>query len=495
MSNAQSRRSEAAQQRRPTDELPPHSLEAEAGVLGCIFLAPHECLPKARAAFGAIQPFYDLKHAKIFEVLGHMFDAGLAIDTITFHQRLKDLGNDSERDTGGIAYWAGLPETVPSAANLSDYLKIVREKHVLRTLIQNCQRTVAQCYQWQGQADHFVEQAATDMEALSAQMKRQQTVTPTHIKLVSEFAEEVVDAFFGSGADPEAGGRELPFHFPLRIRPGEMTFMLGEKGMGKSTLWSFINNHLMSQGAKSFVASMEVRKRETIKKSITQLLGRNRLADLPAERALLNRAMAWLNPRCVIFDFLGIVPWRELLDSMKRARQELGCDTFFIDSVMRIGVHADDIAEADECAKHLADFATSNACHLFLVNHLNKSEGDAKKRSRGTYAWVDNSHNVCSVERNQDKGKKIGEILANHKAGVTGYKTVDEKDGKIAELAEQYDGRFVLHNQRMDGTQQNGSCVLWFDFWSGQYRDTYENPAGVNLLERWTKNKATEENQ
>lgn len=483
----------APQSRRPDgDQLPPHDLMAEQAVLGCILWSEErapECLAAARQKFGVAQPFYDLRHDVIFTALCHLADEGMPLGLIPLQARLSQANNLEA--VGGLPYLAQLPDVVPTPENLPAYLDIVWDRYLARTG-SNSLRRLADQILTAGATPEMIEEAQRQIDALrTARTSTEGQVTPTHIKTVDDFAPEVYDAFFGQAADPAVAGWELPFGFPLRIRMGEMTFMLGEKGMGKSTLWSWINLWLMEQGAKSFVASMEVKKRDTIKKKICQLLGQNRLPDLPEGHATWKRAMAWLLPRVVIFDFLGIVPWRDLLESMKRARQELGCNVFIVDSVMRIGVHAEDIAEADECAKHLADFATSNDCHVLLVNHLNKSDGDVKKRSRGSFAWIDNSHNVVAVERNEEKGKKVGEILANWKAGVFDGR---EKDRRIAEIADQWDGKFKLYNQRLDGTQQNGSCVLWFDFYSGQYRDDFQAPSGVNLLDRWTKNQAVKAN-
>ena len=52
-----------------SDDLPPHSLEAEQGVLGCCLLSPGDCLDEAREALPDATAFYDLRHRTIFEQL------------------------------------------------------------------------------------------------------------------------------------------------------------------------------------------------------------------------------------------------------------------------------------------------------------------------------------------------------------------------------------------------------------------------------------------
>src|SRR5688500_9434524 len=106
------------------DRLPPHSPEAEQGVLGCVFLSPHECMGICIEKFRAGPAvFYDLRHQTIFELLAEMYDRKEAIDVITVQQRLKD--KQQLEQVGGIAYLATLPDAVPSAANLSFYVNIV----------------------------------------------------------------------------------------------------------------------------------------------------------------------------------------------------------------------------------------------------------------------------------------------------------------------------------------------------------------------------------
>src|SRR5512140_3287164 len=106
--------------------LPPHSEEAEQGVLGCILLDPpttlSEVLTKLRAGPGA---FYDLRHQIIFQAMLDLWTERVPVDLISLQQRLKDqhkLG-----DSGGLAYLSSLADVVPSAANVCYYLDVLRE--------------------------------------------------------------------------------------------------------------------------------------------------------------------------------------------------------------------------------------------------------------------------------------------------------------------------------------------------------------------------------
>src|ERR1051325_10357912 len=99
------------------DRLPPHSMEAEQGVLGCVLLSPGDCMGICIEKFKVgSEVFYDLRHRHIYDLLAGMYDQQEAIDLLTVHQRLKDR-NQLEA-IGGLAYLSSLQDCVPSAANL-----------------------------------------------------------------------------------------------------------------------------------------------------------------------------------------------------------------------------------------------------------------------------------------------------------------------------------------------------------------------------------------
>src|ERR1700722_893290 len=73
------------------DRLPPHSPEAEQGVLGCVLLSPNDCVGECVEKFkSGSEVFYDLRHQTIFETVVEMYDQREAIDIITLQQKLKD---------------------------------------------------------------------------------------------------------------------------------------------------------------------------------------------------------------------------------------------------------------------------------------------------------------------------------------------------------------------------------------------------------------------
>src|SRR5213595_283909 len=114
---------------------PPHSVEAEQGVLGSMLISPRdtiaECVEKINEEY-----FYVPAHQTIYTVLVELWNAGQGIDLITFTQTLRD--RNILEAVGGAAAVTSLFTFVPTAANVTYYLEIVRDKYILRQIIAAC---------------------------------------------------------------------------------------------------------------------------------------------------------------------------------------------------------------------------------------------------------------------------------------------------------------------------------------------------------------------
>lgn len=148
------------------DRLPPHSIEAEQGVLGCLLLAHKDCMGECVQKFArGYEVFYDLRHQTVYDVLLEMYEDDATVDLITLMQKLKNA--QQLENVGGLAYLSSLPDAVPSAANLEYYMEIVLEKYLLRKLIQTCTGIIGRVFDYQGGAREFVDQAEADVHAIA----------------------------------------------------------------------------------------------------------------------------------------------------------------------------------------------------------------------------------------------------------------------------------------------------------------------------------------
>jgi len=144
------------------DRLPPSSIEAEQGVLGCVLLSPNDCMGECIEKLKAgPEVFYDLRHQTLFQTLVEMYDQRAGIDLITLQQRLKD--RQQLDGVGGLAYLASLPDAVPTAAGLDYYLDIVLEKYLLRKMIQTCTSIVGRVFENEGEVDALLDEVERDI--------------------------------------------------------------------------------------------------------------------------------------------------------------------------------------------------------------------------------------------------------------------------------------------------------------------------------------------
>src|SRR5271156_4313354 len=153
---------------RPTlDRLPPHALDMEQGVLGCQLLSPNECVGEVieKLKGTGVEVHYDLRHQTIQTELFEMYDNRIPIDVITLQQKLKN--KQLLEQIGGIAYLSQLQDAVPSAANLSYYLDIAREKFLLRKMIAVCTEVVGRVYDYEGEVDALCDEVERDILRIS----------------------------------------------------------------------------------------------------------------------------------------------------------------------------------------------------------------------------------------------------------------------------------------------------------------------------------------
>lgn len=216
------------------DRLPPHSTEAEQGVLGCVLLSPNECMGEAIERFkeGA-EAFYDLRHQTIYAVLAEMYDQRQAIDLITVQQRLKN-GQLLEQ-VGGLAYLAALPDAVPSAANLSYYVDIVREKHLLRRMITACTGVVSRVYEFEGEVDGLLDEVERDILRISE--SRVQGQSDSIKDLVKRAINTIEDYHQRQGTLTGIGtGFADLDKMTSGLHGGEMVVVAARPSMGKTSL-------------------------------------------------------------------------------------------------------------------------------------------------------------------------------------------------------------------------------------------------------------------
>ena len=241
----------------PLDRLPPHSIEAEQGVLGCVMLNPNEnmgtCIEKFKS--GA-EVFYDLRHRELYDLIAELYDKKQPIDIFTLSQSLRDRKQLS--NVGGLAYLNDLMDKAPSGLNLPYYLEIVREKYVLRKMLHTCSDIVGRVYEEQDNVDSLLDTVERDVLSISEERSENEDKS---IKTLVRDAISTLESYHknqGMLTGLSSGFHDLD-KMTHGMHPGEMVVIAARPSMGKTSLAMNIAEHVaLEQNEPVGVFSLEM---------------------------------------------------------------------------------------------------------------------------------------------------------------------------------------------------------------------------------------------
>ncbi|SDQ34461.1 replicative DNA helicase [Carnobacterium viridans] len=150
------------------DRLPPQSIEAEQAVLGSIFLDPETVV--GALEFIESKDFYRRGHQLIFQAMLELNNHNEAIDIVTVTNALES--KNQLEDIGGMAYLAELAVSVPTAANMEYYAKIVEQKAILRNLIHTATDIVTKGYEEGDELASILDEAERSILEVSERRNR-----------------------------------------------------------------------------------------------------------------------------------------------------------------------------------------------------------------------------------------------------------------------------------------------------------------------------------
>ncbi|HHN64976.1 MAG TPA: replicative DNA helicase [Nitrospirae bacterium] len=240
------------------DRLPPQNLEAEQSVLGAVLL-DNEALLKALEIITP-EDFYRDSHKKIFNAMIELFEKNEPIDiiTLTDHLRMKD----QLETIGGVSYLTSLVNFVPTAANVRHHARIVREKSLMRGLIQTATEIVSMVYEEGLPADDLVDIAEKNIFAISD--KRVKT-SFSKLKDVIKDSFEMIEGLY----DRKEAITGVPsgFHdldeLTTGFQQGDLIIVGGRPSMGKTALALNIAQHVgVELGEPVAIFSLEMSKKQ-----------------------------------------------------------------------------------------------------------------------------------------------------------------------------------------------------------------------------------------
>ncbi len=146
-------------------KIPPQDLEAEQSVLGALMLDKNAVASVA----DLLEPndFYKKAHGVIFQAIIHLWDGQEPIDILSVTSELKKM--QQLKDIGGSSYLTDLVNSVPTSSHVLHYGKTVKEKRVLRDLINASANITEDAFSAEGEIDDFMDNVEKQIFSISQQ--------------------------------------------------------------------------------------------------------------------------------------------------------------------------------------------------------------------------------------------------------------------------------------------------------------------------------------
>lgn len=220
----------------------PTSIEAERSVLGSILL-DDSLFPQVA---GRLEPadFAIEKHRRIFLRMEDLHRRGVVIEDLTIVEELSRL--DQLASCDGVAYIASLSEGMPRLSSIDDYVKIVKDKSLLRQLIHTADNIVSRSIEGGQEVDEVLAEAESAILKVGDAQLRSELADPRQI--IEGFAGGVA-AFLDPGQRVQ--GLSTPFikfdEMTTGLRAGELIVIAARPSMGKTALALNIAWHVAAE--------------------------------------------------------------------------------------------------------------------------------------------------------------------------------------------------------------------------------------------------------
>jgi replicative DNA helicase len=415
----------------------PANVDAERTILGAILLE-NQALSEAEEKLTPDDFSLD-SHRRIYQRMTELGGEGRAVDLVTLaHElaRYKEI-----ESVGGVAYLASLTEGLPRRPIIEEYIRIVKDKSLLRQLMLICSAAIARA----------ADQSETALDVLNAAESQLLVVGEKSITKGLASLEEIVAGSFGSIDNLYSQAREvtgLATHFTefdkmtSGLQKGELIIIAARPSMGK-TAWAInIAQNAAVQG-KAVVAvfSLEMSKEALLRRMLA--------------------SQAWVDQRNLQTGFLG----KNDKEKLARALEDLVESKVFIDDTPGIS-----LAEMRAKTRRLKQ-ANQGQLDLVVVDYLQLMS--ASLPSQGGKRFENRTQEVSAISRGLKALAKEMEVPV---IALSQLSRASERRGD--------DKKPLLSDLRESGSIEQDADVVAFIHRESYYnRDKEENPEDKNKAE------------
>ena len=250
------------------EQLPPHAIEAEMCLLGSIIIDP-AVLGDVTLIIRQGEEFYKPANGAIFDAMVELYDKHASLDVVQLHQVLVD--RDILDSVGGQEYLVELASSVPSAHNADQYARLVREKAIVRRLIEQAGQILQDAYSSRADAASLLDEAEHRIFSIAEHYEHRD------IESLRSIVDELVREMEAREGKPASG--VLTHYADLDeltggFQPGDFIIIAGRPSMGKSAIALNIIENMASHGDPVGLFSLEMSKRHLVERLLAGRAGR-----------------------------------------------------------------------------------------------------------------------------------------------------------------------------------------------------------------------------
>jgi replicative DNA helicase len=308
-----------------SDRLPPYSEEAERGVLGSALLDAARVVDLAVERGISPKSFYVRAHQELYELLVVMIHEGRPVDLLTVGERLRDQGRLDA--LGGAAFLEGLVDSTPTAAHADYYIDLVRQKFLLREIIDQSRAAMDACYGSDESADVVLSKTEQSFFDITETQRSPVTPWPELIKSAMEEIESIFQLRKGVTGVP-TGFQDID-RILMGLQPSDMIVLAARPSMGKTSLALNIAENV-AMGGRDYEAkpvavfSLEMSKEQLVRRMIcsraevsSMTLSQGTYLSKDYHGRLMQAADALMKAPLILDDSAGL----EVLELRSRARR------------------------------------------------------------------------------------------------------------------------------------------------------------------------------
>lgn len=243
---------------------PPQNISAEQAALGSMLLQEDAILH----GVDILRPedFYKKAHQIIFKCILELFEKSRGVDLVTLTEELNR--KNLLEEIGGVTYLTNLINSVPTAANIEHYIKIIEEKSILRNLINNATKIISMGYEEKEDAKILLDKAEHLIFEVSERNLGQSFVP---IKEILQDSFEKIENLYHR--DEFITGIPSGFDefddITTGFQPSELIVIAGRPGMGKTAFCMTIAQYIaVSKNIPVALFSLEMSKSQLVQRML-----------------------------------------------------------------------------------------------------------------------------------------------------------------------------------------------------------------------------------